>query len=111
LAEEMNSFYSQLEKMLEKQLTALKALVQSETELSLFYQQKGYQEHDPQSHCGKDLLHLGSLYHDQRVPFHTQLMNAVERFLGEVKTFRSKAIGDTLDSIKRHATFKNDLDT
>lgn len=49
--------------MVEKQRAALQQLNEVEAELSLFYQQKGYQEGIDE--IGKNLVHLGQAYHQE----------------------------------------------
>ncbi|KAJ3056175.1 hypothetical protein HK097_007781 [Rhizophlyctis rosea] len=104
----MHEYFTYLEKLVEKQRQALQMLHDVEAELSLFYQQKGYQE--GQEDIGRNLVHLGVNYHNEckeRQP----LLTSLEAFLSFIKTFNSKAIGDSLDTIKRQATARQELDS
>ncbi|KAJ3300433.1 hypothetical protein HK104_000491 [Borealophlyctis nickersoniae] len=104
----MHEYFSYLEKMVEKQRSALQMLNEVEAELSLFYQQKGYQEEIED--VGRNLVHLGINYHSEckeRGP----LITSLEAFLSFIKTFNNKAIGDLLDTIKRQSTARQELDS
>ncbi|KAI9017768.1 Arfaptin-like domain-containing protein [Gaertneriomyces semiglobifer] len=106
--EVMYEYFSQLEKMVEKQRNALQMLNEAEAELSLFYQQMGYQEHGEE--LGDHLVHLGMGYHQeckQRVP----LIGALDSYLAFVKTFRAKAINDSRDTIKSQKTARVEFDS
>ncbi|TPX58975.1 hypothetical protein PhCBS80983_g02813 [Powellomyces hirtus] len=106
--EAMYSYFSQLEKMVEKQRSALQQLNEVEAELSLFYQQKGYQElHDD---IGKNLVHLGVSYHQEckeRVP----VIASLDAYLAFLKTFKGKAINDSRDTIKLQKTARQEFDS
>ncbi|KAJ3042926.1 hypothetical protein HDV00_006233 [Rhizophlyctis rosea] len=104
----MHEYFTFLEKLVEKQRSALQMLHEVEAELSLFYQQKGYQEE--LEDIGRNLVHLGVTYNNEgkeRQP----LLTSLEAFLAFIKTFNSKAIGDSLDTIKRQATARQELDS
>ncbi|KAI8824899.1 uncharacterized protein EV422DRAFT_516699 [Fimicolochytrium jonesii] len=106
--ESMYSYFSQLEKMVEKQRACLQQLNEVEAELSLFYQQKGYQESDEE--IGKNLVHLGEAYHSEckeRVP----VISSLDSYLGFLKTFKSKAINDSRDTIKTQKTARQEFDS
>ncbi|KAJ3020002.1 hypothetical protein HKX48_001459 [Thoreauomyces humboldtii] len=106
--ESMHTYYAQLEKMVEKQRYALQQLNEVESELSLFYQQKGYQEH--QEEIGRNLVHLGVSYHQEtkeRVP----VIAALDAYLEFLKTFKSKAIADSRDTIKLQKTARQEFDS
>ncbi|TPX72777.1 hypothetical protein SpCBS45565_g00368 [Spizellomyces sp. 'palustris'] len=104
----MYDYFSQLEKMVEKQRMALQQLNEVEAELSLFYQQKGYQERDEE--IGKNLVHMGVAYHQEckeRVP----VIASLDSYLDFIKIFKAKAIADSRDTIKSQKTARQEFDS
>ncbi|KAJ3091790.1 hypothetical protein HK102_013435 [Quaeritorhiza haematococci] len=106
----LNAFYTDLEKALDRQLNALKLLNHAEGELSLFYNQKGYQE-NRQEGLGSMFLQLGEQYRDVRIKERQVLIAGLETFIGDVKTFRTKAIADSLESMKKQINARIELDS
>ncbi|KAJ3159158.1 hypothetical protein HDU86_002060 [Geranomyces michiganensis] len=106
--EAMYTYFSQLEKMVERQRSALQQLNEVEAELSLFYQQKGYQEQ--QEDISKNLIHLGVAYHQEskeRIP----VIGALDNYLAFLKVFKGKAIADSRDTIKLQKTARQEFDS
>ncbi|KAJ3184722.1 hypothetical protein HDU87_004126 [Geranomyces variabilis] len=106
--EAMHTYFSQLEKMVERQRSALQQLNEVEAELSLFYQQKGYQEQ--QEDISKNLIHLGVAYHQEskeRIP----VIGALDNYLAFLKVFKGKAIADSRDTIKLQKTARQEFDS
>ncbi|RKO96849.1 hypothetical protein CAUPRSCDRAFT_11452, partial [Caulochytrium protostelioides] len=106
--EEMWDYFKNLEKLVERQRSILQSLNDTENELSLLYQQKGYQEED--DGIGSHLVQLGIAYNNackDREP----MIKSVEAFLLFIKTFKNKAIKDSLDTMQRQQTSRQALDS
>ncbi|KAI9093001.1 Arfaptin-like domain-containing protein [Phlyctochytrium arcticum] len=106
--EAMYEYFSQLEKMVEKQRVALQHLNEAEAELSLFYQQKGYQEQEEE--VGRNLVHMGMAYH-QEVKERVPVISSLDGYLNFIKIFKTKAIGDSRDTIKAQKTARLEFDS
>lgn len=105
--QDMWDYFMKLEKMVDKERLALQKLSDVETEMSLWYQQQGYQESEES--IRKSMAELGQAYNEscqQRLP----LVRAYEHYLEFLKTFREKAIGDSLETMKRQQQARVELD-
>ncbi|KAJ3114275.1 hypothetical protein HDU96_002318 [Phlyctochytrium bullatum] len=104
----MFSYFSELGRLVEKQLLQLKALNETEQELALFFQQKGYQEKVEEISAMS--IDIGKAY-SEGVKNRQQLIQAVEGFGEFVRTFRGKAIQDSIDTMKRQETSRIEFDS
>ncbi|KAI9360478.1 Arfaptin-like domain-containing protein [Zopfochytrium polystomum] len=103
----MYSYFDELDKLVEKQLFQLKALNETEQELALFFQQKGYQESIEEISAMS--IDIGKAYSDG-VKMRATVITAVESFSSFVKTFKTKAIQDSIDTMKRQETARVEFD-
>ncbi|KAJ1549904.1 hypothetical protein HK405_001955, partial [Cladochytrium tenue] len=103
----MHAYFDQLGRLVEKQLFQLKALNETEQELALFFQQKGYQEKVEEISAMS--IDIGKAYSDG-VKNRAQVITAVDGFNEFVKTFRDKAIQDSMDTMKRQENSRVEFD-
>ncbi|KAJ3101506.1 hypothetical protein HDU97_001321 [Phlyctochytrium planicorne] len=106
--EDMFAYFSELAKLQEKQLAQLKALNETEQELALFFQQKGYQE--KVEDISAMSIDIGKAY-SEGVKNRAAVIQSMEGFGEFVKTFRNKAIQDSIDTLKKQETARVEFDS
>ncbi|KAJ3208448.1 hypothetical protein HDU67_006713 [Dinochytrium kinnereticum] len=106
--EAMFSYFSDLSKLVEKQVAQLKALNETEQELALFFQQKGYQE--KVEDISAMSIDIGKAY-SEGVKHRSLMIQSVEGFGEFVKTFKNKAVQDSIDTLKRQETSRVEFDS
>ncbi|KAI8908950.1 Arfaptin-like domain-containing protein [Gorgonomyces haynaldii] len=102
------NYFEKLEKIIGRQVKAIQKLNDCDTEVSLYYQQEGLVE--PEGPIRDNLIYLGTSYHavcQERV----QLIQAYETYLEFLTTFKTKAIGDSIETMKKQHTARLELDS
>ncbi|KAJ3413728.1 hypothetical protein HDV05_007631 [Chytridiales sp. JEL 0842] len=103
----MYNYFDELQKMVDIQVLQLKALNETEQELALFFQQKGYQE--KVEDISALSIEIGAEY-SRGVVKRTAAIQAVETFADFVRTFKSKAIQDSVDTMKKQEASRVEFD-
>ncbi|KAJ3191734.1 hypothetical protein HK101_007447 [Irineochytrium annulatum] len=106
--ETMFGYFNELSKLVERQLSQLKALNETEQELALFFQQKGYQE--KVEDISAMSIDIGKAY-SESVKNRAVIISATEGFSEFVKTFKGKAIQDSIDTLKRQESARMEFDS
>ncbi|KAI8839285.1 Arfaptin-like domain-containing protein [Chytridium lagenaria] len=97
--EGMNAYFTELNKM---------ALNETEQELALFFQQKGYQE--KVEDISAMSIDIGKAY-SEGVKHRQQMIASVEGFGEFVKTFKDKAVQDSIDTMRRQESSRVEFDS
>ncbi|KAI9336623.1 Arfaptin-like domain-containing protein [Zopfochytrium polystomum] len=103
----MHAYFDELGKLVEKQLFQLRVLNETEQELALFFQQKGYQESIEEISAMS--IDIGKAYSDG-VKTRASIITAVDGFNEFAKTFKDKAIQDSIDTMKRQENSRIEFD-
>eukprot|EP00842_Homolaphlyctis_polyrhiza_P002346 jgi/Hompol1/3111/HPOL_003153-RA len=104
----MYDFFEKLEKMVDRQRHALEKINDIDIEMSLFYKQQAFQE--PFQSIRQPMLQLSESYRvvsDERAP----VLQSYEQYQEFIRIFREKAVGDALETIKKQAVSRLELDS
>ncbi|KAJ3310092.1 hypothetical protein HDU76_003458, partial [Blyttiomyces sp. JEL0837] len=105
--QEMYAYFDELSRIVEKHMLQLKALNETEQELALFFQQKGYQEKIEEISAMS--IDIGKAY-SESVKNRSAVIVAVEGFNEFTKTFKNKAIQDSIDTMRRQEASRVEFD-
>ncbi|KAJ8329548.1 hypothetical protein BDV3_001357 [Batrachochytrium dendrobatidis] len=106
--QDMYDFFARLEKMVERQMIALQKVNDIDVEMYLFYQQQCFQESFES--IRKPMMQLSLSYKaavDERAP----VLQSYEQYLEFLRTFKEKAIGDALETMKKQQLTRLELDS
>ncbi|KAI8930277.1 Arfaptin-like domain-containing protein [Entophlyctis helioformis] len=105
--QDLHDFFLRLEKMVARQTDAMQRLNDLDVEMSLFYQQQGFQESSEA--IRKPMSELSQVYRtvsEERMP----LIQSYEQYSQFLTVFREKAIVDALDTMKKQQVARLELD-
>ncbi|KAH6566138.1 hypothetical protein BASA50_006277 [Batrachochytrium salamandrivorans] len=106
--QDMYDYFTRLEKMVERQKAALQKVNDVDLEMYLFYQQQCFQE--TFESIRKPMMQLSLSYKalvDERMP----LVQSYEQYIKFLGTFREKAVGDALETMKKQQISRLELDS
>ncbi|KAL2918168.1 Glycerophosphocholine phosphodiesterase [Polyrhizophydium stewartii] len=105
---EMNDFFTRLEKMVDRQRVAMQKINDIDIEMYLFYQQQCFSESFES--IRKPMMQLSLSYKaitEERQP----VIQSYEQYYEFLRTFREKAIGDALETMKKQQVSRLELDS
>lgn len=106
--QDMYSYFDELGKLVEKHLFQLKIINETEQELALFFQQRGYQEKDEA--ISTMSIDIGQSF-SVGVKNRAALIAEADVFNEFVKTFKDKAIQDSIDTMTRQEVSRVEFDS
>ncbi|KAJ3305429.1 hypothetical protein HDV03_001523 [Kappamyces sp. JEL0829] len=105
--QDMYDYFEQLEKLVTRQKDGIAKVNDAETELALWYRKEGISE--PDGPIRENMLYLSQSYH-QVCAERSLLVSAYEQYAEFLKTFKKKAIGDALETMKKQHSARLELD-
>lgn len=103
----MYDYFESLEKIVRRQQTALVKVNDVESEAALWYRKEGVSE--PEGPIRENMLYLSQSYmticHDRQ-----SLISSYEQYLEFLSTFKTKAVGDALSTMKKQNASRLELD-
>ncbi|KAJ3124855.1 hypothetical protein HK100_011083 [Physocladia obscura] len=100
-------YFNEIVSLLERHTAQLKSLNETEASLALFFQQKGYQEQIEE--ISTMSIDVGKKFSED-VKSRSVELQAMDSLLEFVKTFKNKAIADSIETIQRQETARLEFD-
>ncbi|KAJ3204829.1 hypothetical protein HDU83_006157 [Entophlyctis luteolus] len=104
---EMQAYFDEVGGMLEKQASQLRSLNETEASMALFFQQKGYQEKVEE--ISTMSVDIGKTF-SENVKLRAAQLSATESLFEFVRTFKDKAIADSIETIRKQELARLEFD-